>query len=95
MGAANAAAVSTTIVVLTNGADEILATIAALFSENAQDHQMASAYATTFYEQFVQALNSAAGRYTTSEAANVTPLQKVLNAINAPIEAVLEHPLNR
>jgi hypothetical protein len=91
IGAANAAAAFPTTEVLTAGADEVSAVIAAVFGAHAQGFQTISTEAATFHAQFVQALNASAGSYAAAEAANVE--QNLLNVLNAPTQALLGRPL--
>ena len=94
---ANAAAAGQTTAVLSAGADEVSAAVAALFGAHAQSYQALSAQAAAFHEQFVQALSAGAGAYTSAEAASASPLQtvlqQVLGVINAPTELLLQRPL--
>ncbi|KZS72885.1 hypothetical protein A4G26_23990 [Mycobacterium kansasii] len=81
--AATAAAATPTTALLAAGADEVSAAIAALFGAHGQAYQVLSAHAAAFHQQFVQALTAATGQYVSAEAANVSPLQDLLNALNA------------
>lgn len=87
ISAANAAASIPTTGVLAAGAGDVSAAIAALFGAHAQAYQTISAQAATFHAQFVQTLSAGAGAYANAEAANVQ--QSLLNAINAPTQALL------
>ncbi|AIH66209.1 hypothetical protein IU17_01060, partial [Mycobacterium tuberculosis] len=91
IGAANAAAGAPTMALLAAGADEVSAAVAAVFSSYAQQYQALSAAAAAFHDQFVRALAAGAGAYAGAEAANVE--QQLLNAINAPTQALLGRPL--
>src|SRR5580693_7920434 len=93
IGEANAAAVAPTTGVVAAAEDEVSAAIAALFSGHAQNFQALSAQAAAFHTQFVQLMNGGAAQYAAAEAANASPLQPLLNAINAPTEALLGRPL--
>lgn len=84
VGAANAAAVSTTQVVAA-GADEVSAGIAALFGGFGVEYQAVSAQVAGFHERFVQALAAGGRAYGAAEAANAQ--QQVLGVINAPAQA--------
>ncbi len=77
ISSANSAAVGPTSGVLAAGADEVSATVAALFDAHAQAYQALSAQAAYFHEQFVQLLNVGASHYAQAEAANASPLQTV------------------
>ncbi len=74
LSAANAAARTHTTAVLAAGADEVSTAIAAVFSGHAQGYQALSAQAAAFHDQFVQALNSGAWSYASTEAANASPM---------------------
>ncbi len=82
--AANAAAAAPTTSILAAAEDEVSAAIAALFGSHAQGYQSLSAQMATLHDEFVQLLNSGAGAYAAAEAANASPLQAVLAAVNAP-----------
>ncbi len=86
--AANASAAVPTIVVVAAGADEVSAEIAALFGAHAQAFQALSGQAAAFHDQFVQALNTGADNYASTEAASTSPLQilelGLLDVVNAP-----------
>lgn len=87
LSAANAAAAAGTTGLLAAGADEVSAALASLFSGHAVSYQQVAAQATALHDQFVQALTGAGGSYALTEAANVQ--QNLLNAINAPTQALL------
>lgn len=106
VSAANAAAAAPTTGVLAAGADEVSAAIATMISQQASEFQALSAQAASFHAQLVQALNTGAGAYETTEAANATqtlltlveqqaqPLrQALLGAVNTPTELLLGRPL--
>ncbi|MGB9306911.1 MAG: PE family protein, partial [Mycobacterium sp.] len=97
ISAANAAAAVPTMAMVAAGADEVSATIAALFGAHGQAYQALSAQAALFHQQFVQVLNSGASSYVAAEAANALPMQSaaqdLLNLINAPTQALLGRPL--
>ncbi len=48
---------------------------------------------TAFHDQFVAALTAGGGLYSSAEAAAATPLQDLLNVVNAPTQALLGRPL--
>jgi hypothetical protein len=87
---ANAAASAPTTQLLPAAADEVSTQIAALFSTHGQGFQRLSAQAAAFHGQFVQALTASANMYAAAEA---NAAQTLRNAVNAPAEAVLGHPL--
>ncbi|ORC07244.1 PE family protein, partial [Mycobacterium persicum] len=93
IGAANGAAAAPTTNLLAAAEDEVSAAIAAFFGAHAQAYQTLSAQAQAFHQQFVQALNAGAASYASAEAANVSPLQQLLNAINAPVQNLTGRPL--
>ncbi|MCV7077395.1 PE family protein, partial [Mycobacterium szulgai] len=100
ISSASAVAEIPTTGVMAAGADAVSAAIAALFDTHGQAYQMLSAQATAFHDQFVQALGVGASSYAAAEAVNAAPLQaiqvaaqNVLNAVNAPAQAVLGRPL--
>ena len=74
VSAANAAAAAPTTAVLAAADDEVSAAITAVFSSHARQFQALSAQAAAFHDQFVQILKSGAGSYTSTEAANASPL---------------------
>jgi hypothetical protein len=89
--AANAAAAAPTTGIVAPAADDVSAALRALFGTHAQEYQALGAQASAFHEQFVDALNGGANQYVSAEAANVQ--LNLLNAINAPAQALLGHPL--
>ena len=93
ISSANAIAWVPTSAVLTAGADEVSATIAALFGAHAQTYQAFSAQATLFHQQFVQLMNGSAAQYAMTEASNASPLQTVgqgvTSAIDTPGQALI------
>ena len=94
---ANAAALAPTTRVLTAGADEVSAAVAAVFGSYGEAYQALGAQAATFNQQFVQALGAGAASYAGTEAASVSPLQTavqdLLNVINTPTDLLLGRPL--
>ncbi|WP_336410048.1 PGRS repeat-containing protein, partial [Mycobacterium tuberculosis] len=46
-----------------------------------------------YQERFVLALSQAGSTYAVAEAASATPLQNVLDAINAPVQSLTGRPL--
>ncbi|MGA7054789.1 MAG: PE family protein, partial [Mycobacterium sp.] len=93
ISSANSAAIGPTSGVLAAGADEISATVAALFDAHAQAYQALSAQAAYFHEQFVQLMNGGAAQYALAEAANASPLQIIqqgaLSGADAPASQAL------
>jgi len=72
--AANVAAAPSTTSVVAAAADEVSASVAHLFSRQAQDYQALAGQAAAFHEQFVQNLTASAGSYAGAEAANTALL---------------------
>jgi hypothetical protein len=87
---ANAAAAAPTTALVPAAADDVSAAIATLFSAHGQGYQRLSAQVAAFHEQFVQSLTASANTYAATEA---NAVQTLLNAVNAPAQAVLGHPL--
>ncbi|OOK79554.1 PE family protein [Mycobacterium kansasii] len=79
--------------VLAAGADEVSAAVASLFSGHAQVYQALSAEAARFHQQFMQALSTAGTTYARAEAANASPLQNLLDGVNAQVQAATGRPL--
>jgi PE family len=92
LSSANAAALGPTSSVLAAGADEVSATIAALFDSHAAAYQALSAQAALFHQQFVNIMSGCAAQYALTEAANASPLQTVeqgaLGVIGTPGQAL-------
>ncbi|ORA08484.1 PE family protein, partial [Mycobacterium angelicum] len=93
LSAANAAAAAPTMGVLAAGADEVSAAIAALFQAHGQAYQVLSAQAAAFQTKFEAALTAGANAYASAEAAAASPLQPLLDLVNAPTQALLGRPL--
>ena len=90
LSTAHAAAAAPTTGVLAAAADEVSTQIAALFSQHAQSYRQLSARAAVFHEQFVAALAATASNYAAAETAAT---QTLANAVGAPAQALLGHPL--
>src|SRR5207245_1315718 len=77
--------------VLAAGADEVSATIAALFDAHSQVYQALSAQAALFHQEFVNLMSSGAAQYAVAEAANASPLQTLeqgaMSVLSAPAQA--------
>ncbi|MCV7079150.1 PE family protein, partial [Mycobacterium szulgai] len=97
LGAANSAAATSTTQVVAAAGDEVSAAIARLFGSLGREYQVLSAQSALFHEQFARTLASGAGAYAAAEAASVSPLQwledAVLGVINAPTNLLLGRPL--
>lgn len=89
---ANTAAAATT-QVLAAAQDEVSTAIAALFGSHGQHYQAISAQVAAYQQRFVLALSQAGSTYAVAEAASATPLQNVLDAINAPVQSLTGRPL--
>ncbi|QUR68571.1 PE family protein [Mycobacterium spongiae] len=89
LNAANAAAAPTT-APLAAAADEVSTQVAALFSAHARGYQQLSAQMAGFHDQFVLALKGGASSYAAAEA---NAAETLMNAVNAPAEKLLGHPL--
>lgn len=72
--------------------DEVSVAIAELFSAHAQGYQALSAQAAAFHARFVQALTGAAGAYAAAEAANVSPLASIEQALLGVQQEVQQIP---
>lgn len=70
LSAQNAAAATPTTGVVPAAADEVSALTAAQFAAHAQMYQLVSAQAAAIHEMFVNALDTSAGSYAATEAAN-------------------------
>ena len=70
MNAQNAASAAPTIGVIPAAADEVSALTAAQFAAHAQAYQAMSAQAAAIHEMFVNTLQTSAGSYAATEAAN-------------------------
>ncbi len=95
---ANAATAAVTTGLVPAAQDEVSEGIAALFGGYAKEYHSLSAQAAEFHERLVQALSTSAGSYAAAESANAAALlqtarQDLLQAVNAPVQAILGHPL--
>ena len=88
---ANAAAALSTMAVQAPGVDEISVAITNILGIHAQQYQAAGAQAAEFHSQFINLLNSSAGAYAATEAANV---QRALTDVaGAPGQTLPGRPL--
>ncbi|WP_068187609.1 PE family protein [Mycobacterium sp. UM_CSW] len=91
ISSANVAASGPTSGVLAAGADEVSASIAALFGAHAEVYQALSAQAALFHQQFVDLMSSGGAQYALAEATNASPLQTLeqgaTSALSAPAQA--------
>ncbi|MDP7705545.1 MULTISPECIES: PE family protein [unclassified Mycobacterium] len=90
ISSANAAASLPTTGVVAAAADQVSAQVAALFSSHAQGYQQLSSQISAFHEKFVQALGTSAASYANAES---SAAQTLANAVNAPAQQLLGHPL--
>ncbi|WP_156452644.1 PE family protein, partial [Mycobacterium gordonae] len=91
--AANTAAAVPTTELLAAAEDEVSTAIATLFSGHGKAYQVLNRQAAAFQAEFVRALTSAEVSYALAEAANASPLQPILDLINAPTNLLLGRPL--
>lgn len=84
---AAAAASTPTTALASAGADEVSAAVSRLFGAYGQQFQALNARAATFHAEFVSLLNGGAAAYTGAEAASVSSMQALLDAVNAPTAA--------
>ena len=87
LNAANAAAAPSTTANAAPAMDQVSAAITAVLGSYAQEYQSFGAQVAEFHAQFVSALNTGASQYLSTEAANAE--QELLNAVNAPAQALL------
>ncbi|MDR3664995.1 MAG: PE family protein, partial [Mycobacterium sp.] len=93
LSAARTAAALPTTGIVASAEDQVSAAVAALLSDHGAGFQAVSAQAAAFHDQFVQALTAGAGAYASTEAASVSPLQELLNAVNTPFQTFTGRPL--
>ena len=92
LSTSNAIAAAPTVAVSAAAGDQVSAAVAAFFNGHAQGYQQISAEAADFHSQFVQSLNAGANTYALAEAANASPMQQPLNALDDPIKATAGDP---
>ncbi|MEK1245648.1 PE family protein, partial [Mycobacterium ulcerans] len=88
---ANATAAGPTAAALAAGADDVSAAVSSFFGAYARDYQAFSVQVEALHDQFVRAVTSGAASYAGAEATSVQ--QILLDAINAPTQALLGRPL--
>ncbi|WP_156452540.1 PE family protein, partial [Mycobacterium gordonae] len=93
IGTANAIAAAHTASIVAAAEDEVSTTVAALFGTHAREYQALGTHLSALHHRFVRTLGSAATSYAGAEAAGASPLQAVLDVINAPTQALLNRPL--
>ena len=74
VNAAHMAAAAPTVAVIPAAADEVSASIAQVFSKQAQNYQALAGQAAAFQQQIVQHLNASAGSYAAAEAVSAASL---------------------
>ncbi|WP_264991471.1 PE family protein, partial [Mycobacterium kiyosense] len=74
-------------------ADDVSAAVSRLFGTYGQQFQALNAQATAFHAQFVQTLSAGAASYAAAETAAASPLQSLLDVVNAPTQSLLGRPL--
>ncbi|MBW0019047.1 MAG: PE-PPE domain-containing protein [Mycobacterium sp.] len=89
IGAASAAAVGPTGGVLPAAADEVSTAAASLFNSYASEYQTLIGQASTFHDEFTQALAAGGLAYAGTEIANAAAGNAALNSITAPIQSLL------
>nr|WP_277396092.1 PE family protein [Mycobacterium gordonae] len=90
ISAASASAASPTVAVLPAAADEVSAAISAVFGQHAGDFQHLSRQLVAWQDRCAGTLSAAADSYAQAELANIEQL--LLNAVNAPTQALLGRP---
>jgi PE family len=73
------------------GADLVSAYLTSLFAAHAQTYQVAGSQAATLHDQFVQVLQTSAGSYAKTEAANAMPMQQALGSIGEATQTSAGH----
>jgi hypothetical protein len=97
LSAAHTAAAAPTLAVLPAAADEVSASIAHLFSRQADNYQALAGQAAAFHEQFVQHLTANAGSFAGAEAANTAllqPLTAIVGSIGSAIGTFQDQLVN-
>ncbi|MDC9017321.1 PE family protein [Mycobacterium marinum] len=94
---ATAAAAGPTTDVLAAGGDEVSTAISQLFGAHGQEFQIVSAQLRGFHDQLVRLMRAGAAAYASVEATAQQDLsmaeQGLVNAVNAPAQALLGHPI--
>jgi PE family len=89
--AAGSAAAAPTTGIAAAAQDEVSTALSSMFSGYGQEFQELNAQAQAYHAQFVGTLNGGAGQYLSAEATNVQ--QTLVNAVNAPAEALFGRPV--
>ncbi|GAQ41102.1 PE-PGRS family protein [Mycobacterium pseudoshottsii JCM 15466] len=91
------AAAGPTTDVLAAGGDEVSTAISQLFGAHGQEFQVVSAQLRGFHDQLVRLMRAGAAAYASVEATAQQDLsmaeQGLVNAVNAPAQALLGHPI--
>ncbi len=91
------AAAGPTTDVLAAGGDEVSTAISQLFGAHCQEFQVVSAQLRGFHDQLVRLMRAGAAAYASVEATAQQDLsmaeQGLVNAVNAPAQALLGHPI--
>ncbi len=94
VNAAHMAAAAPTVAVIPAAADEVSASIAQVFSKQAQNYQALAGQAAAFQQQFVQHLNASAGSYAGAEAVSAASLVPDVDSLfrtSPPAGPVTQH----
>ncbi|WP_155769389.1 PE family protein, partial [Mycobacterium asiaticum] len=91
--AANVLAAGQTTNLVAAAEDEVSTALAALFGSHARGYQTISAHISAVHEQLVSGVQAGAESYALAEAANTSPLQALLDVVNAPAMAAANRPL--
>ncbi|QUR67430.1 PE family protein [Mycobacterium spongiae] len=91
LGEANAAAAALTTGGLAPAADGVSMIVAEVFGAHAQEYQGLSAQMGAFHDEIIRLMNGSVAAYLSTELANAE--QAVVNAVNAPAQALLGSPL--
>ena len=90
IGESNTATAQQTAAIPASAADGVSAAVASFWNAHAQGYQDISAQMSAFHEKFVQALGSSAASYAGAESSAARALA---DAVNAPAQQLLGHPL--
>lgn len=80
---AHLVAAAPTVAVVPAAADEVSASIAQLFSTQAEEYQALAGQAAAYHEVFVQRLTASAGAYASAEATNAALLQPFTTMVDS------------
>lgn len=88
----NVAAALQTAGVPAAAADQVSGAVAAFWESHSAGYQQISDQMSSFHDQFVAALAGNGASYAAAEQAAASPLQDVINTINAPARQLLGRP---